>query len=101
MLRPEVLDAARYPEIVVRSASIEGSFEQPRVRSAITIRGVTRTWETPVQMQRTGSRIAVSGSFRLRQSDFDIAPFSVAGGAVQVADEIDVRFRLVAARRAD
>ena len=39
------------------------------------------------------------GALRIRQSDFGITPFSVGGGAIQVADEVDVRFEIVAIAR--
>ena len=98
MLRPEVLDAERHPEIRVHSVAISGSFQQPLVRAAVNLRGVTREIEMPIALQVVGSHIEASGSVQLRQTDFGITPFSVAGGAVQVADEFDVRFRIVAAR---
>jgi hypothetical protein len=34
------------------------------------------------------------GEFRLRQSEFGITPFSVAGGAIQVADEVGISFEI-------
>jgi hypothetical protein len=39
------------------------------------------------------------GSFRILQSDFGIEPFSVAGGAIQVADEVAVAFEVRATAR--
>jgi hypothetical protein len=39
------------------------------------------------------------GTFRLRQTDFGMVPFSVAGGAIQVADEIVLAFEIVATAR--
>ena len=39
------------------------------------------------------------GSFRVRQSDFGITPFSAAGGAIQVGDELDLSFEIVAVAR--
>lgn len=98
MLRPEVLDAEHHPEIRVQSIRISGDFGQPLVRAAVTLRGLTREIEVPVELQRDSARIEASGSMKLRQTEFGITPFSIAGGAVQVADEIDVRFRIVAAR---
>jgi polyisoprenoid-binding protein YceI len=98
MLRPGVLDAEHHPEIRVQSIRISGDFGQPLVRAAVTLRGLTREIEVPVELQRDSARIEASGSMKLRQTEFGITPFSIAGGAVQVADEIDVRFRIVAAR---
>jgi hypothetical protein len=39
------------------------------------------------------------GALQLRQSDFGITPFSVAGGAIQVADVLEVSFVIAAVRQ--
>lgn len=96
LLRPEVLDAARYPEIVVRSSSLGGSWSQPVATAEITLKGVTRTIEVPLELERSGPMLTARGTFRIRQTDHGLVPFSVAGGAIQVADEVDIRFEIVA-----
>jgi hypothetical protein len=40
----------------------------------------------------------VSGAFRLNQTDFGIVPLSLLGGAIEVQDAIDLRFRIRAVR---
>jgi len=39
--------------------------------------------------------LIVEGKFPLKQSDFGITPFSALGGAMAVADQVDIEFRLV------
>lgn len=99
MLREEVLDAARYPEIVVSASSLAGTSERPTAAARLTLRGVTREIELPIQLRREPGTVAASGTLRLRQTDLGMTPFSVAGGAVQVADEVEIRFEVVAVRR--
>lgn len=94
MLRPELLDGERYPEIVVRADSLGGTWEQPVVTARLTIKGQARSVEVPLTIQREPGVITSSGAFRILQSDFGITPFSVGGGALQVADEIDVSFEI-------
>jgi hypothetical protein len=89
MLRAEVLDAAHYPEIVVRSVSATGTWEQATVRASVRLKDLERSFD----------RITVTGAFAVRQTDFGITPFSVAGGAIQVADTINIRFKVAAAPR--
>ena len=96
MLRPEVLDGAAFPEVVVRAASLAGTWDDTVANVDLTIRGVTRRIDVPVSVQVGQGTLAASGSFRILQSDFGIAPFSVAGGAIQVADELELAFRIVA-----
>jgi hypothetical protein len=52
-----------------------------------------------VSVTRDATGVVARGALRLRQSDFGITPFSVAGGAIQVADVLDVSFVIVAVRR--
>jgi polyisoprenoid-binding protein YceI len=99
MLRAEVLDAAHYPEIVVRSVSATGTWEQATVRASVRLKDLERSFDVPVAIDRAADRITVTGAFAVRQTDFGITPFSVAGGAIQVADTINIRFKVAAAPR--
>jgi len=99
MLRPEVLDVGRYPEIVVAAESLAGTWEHPVVTARVTLRGQTRRVQVPLSIAREPGTLSVRGGFRILQSDFGITPFSVAGGAIQVADGVDVEFTIVATRR--
>ncbi len=60
----------------------------------LTLHGVTRTLQVPVQLERSADSLAVAGRVALKQTDFAIAPLSVLGGAIQVQDEVTVRFRI-------
>lgn len=99
MLRPEVLDGAAFPEVVVRAASLTGTWDDTVANADLTIRGVTRRLEVPVSVRESEGTLAASGSLRILQSDFGITPFSVAGGAIQVADELELDFAIVANAR--
>jgi len=99
MLRAEVLDAARYPEVIVSATRVDGTWEDPRVRARVTLRGATRDVEVPITLRREPATLAATGVMRIRQTDFGITPFSVGAGAIQVADELEVRFEIVANRR--
>lgn len=96
LLRPEVLDAARYPEIVVRSSGIGGTWELPVAHAQATLKGQTRTVDVPLELDRAGTTLTARGAFRIRQTEFAMTPFSVAGGAIQVGDEVDLSFVIVA-----
>jgi hypothetical protein len=47
---------------------------------------------------RDAGSIVARGAFRVLQSDFGITPFSIGGGAIAVADAVDVSFEIRAAR---
>jgi len=99
MLRPEVLDGEGHSAVVVRAGRISGTWQQPLVAARITLRGTTREVAVPVELQIDAQSMFAQGTLRIRQSDFGITPFSVGGGAIQVADEVDVRFEIVAIAR--
>jgi hypothetical protein len=50
----------------------------------------------PVHYESQDGQIVVSGEFPLKQSDLGLTPFSALLGALQVVDEMKVRFRVVA-----
>ena len=99
MLRPEVLDADRYPEIVVRADAFSGTWERPVAEARITLRDQTRSMAVPLSVERDAAVLVARGSFQVLQSDFGITPFSVAGGAIQVADPVEVSFEIRATAR--
>lgn len=100
LLRPEVLDGKSHPVIVLESAAVSGSREHPTLLVRVSIKGVTRDVTVPAAVREQGDRLVAEGEFDILQSDFGIAPFSVALGALQVQDRLRVRFS-IACRRQD
>lgn len=93
---PAVLDAERYPQIVIRSVAVSGPRWQPDVTVEITLRGETRSMTVPVALDIANGMIIATGRFYLRQTEFGIEPFSAVGGRLRVTDEILARLRVVA-----
>ena len=110
MLGEALLDSERNPQIVLRSVRLEsagqpaagtgGEAKAVLARVQSTVRGQVRTISVPVRYRLAAGTIIVSGETPLRQSDIGLTPFSALLGALQVQDEMRVRFRLVA-RAAD
>lgn len=133
MLSPALLDADEYPEIVLRSDSLEyvtdsddnpGSRRKPGGASdagaagipngsnkpaaydspngrwlahvQVTVRDKTNLIVVPVHFEQRGTDITVSGEFPLKQTDLGLTPFSALLGALQVVDEMKIRFHVVA-----
>lgn len=103
LLSAAVLDAERFPEVLVQAAGIEPAAGGALATVRITLRGETRTLAVPCRYEQKGDELLADGEFRLLQSDFGITPFTALLGAMRVQDEITVRFRILArasARRA-
>jgi hypothetical protein len=95
MLGPEVLDSAKFPEIVFASTSIESAgADRWTVTGRLTIHGVTRPTTFSVVQQDGRYR----GTTVLKQRDFGIAPISIVGGTVKVKDELKIEFDIITQR---
>jgi hypothetical protein len=100
MLSAAVLDAERFPVITLTSIGItqvpEGNFT---ATLTIGVAGHESTHAVPFTLTISPDRISAAGSVVLRQSDLGLTPLRVMLGALQVQDDITVRFRFVAAPR--
>jgi hypothetical protein len=110
MLSPALLDGDEYPDIVLRSESLErdsgaaaGASTAPVGPDArwlahiqVTVRDKTNTFVVPVHLEQHADVIEVSGEFPLKQSELGLTPFSALLGALQVIDEMKIRFHIVA-----
>ena len=93
MKSDKVLDVQHFPEIRFASTSITAQDRgRYQVRGDLTLHGTTRPVEFPIIF----SKDRYSGSVKLKQTDFGIAPVSIAGGTVKVKDVIEIVFDIVA-----
>lgn len=91
------LGAKQHPQLLFTSTEIGLTDQLLTVTGDLTINGVTRQITVPLGLARGGSQISVSGSFSLRQTDYDVKPYSIMLGQVKVADEVTVEVDLSAA----
>jgi hypothetical protein len=68
---------------------------------AITLNGVTRHVPVRAAIESTAGGYTVTGTLAFDQTDFGIRPFSILGGALTVADRLDIRFAIHARRIAE
>jgi hypothetical protein len=92
------LQTDQYPFARISVSAIGTGDARSQLRVAVTLRETTRELTAPVQIQRSTDAISVNGNLSLRQTDFGLKPLSVLGGAIQVQDQIDLRFRIRATR---
>jgi len=103
-MNDSVLETAKYPEIVFASASVSASqLGESRYRvdlnGALTLHGTTRSVTIPTQVTLLGDMLRAGGEFPLLQTDFGIAPVSVAGGTLKLKDELKFVFDIVARKQ--
>jgi hypothetical protein len=88
------LEAARFPFARIGVTRADEGGSESGLRVAVTLHGIARTYRVPVQVEGGADAIAFAGRLRLKQTDFGITPLSVLGGAIQVQDEVDLRFQI-------
>jgi polyisoprenoid-binding protein YceI len=98
MLGPLLLDAARYPAIHLESQQLRGEPDAQRLITRIVVREHAVEVEVPVALQRSDEELIASGEFDLTHAELGLTPYSVALGALRVADRMHVRYRLIALR---
>jgi polyisoprenoid-binding protein YceI len=96
---PEVLDAARFPEITFRAerATVEGGAADGKplrgtLHGALTLHGQTHPVDAAFEASAADGGWRVRGTARFAQSRFGIRPFSGFGGTVGVKDDVEVAF---------
>jgi polyisoprenoid-binding protein YceI len=104
LMNQEVLETAKFPEIVYESTSISVTKMADMLCSAtisgkLTMHGVTRNQTIVVRVALLGSMLRASGDFALDQTDYNIKLVSVAGGALKLKDELKFSFEMVARRQ--
>lgn len=99
MLGPALLDAERFPLLDIRADGIEGGPQQFLARVRVGIRGEHQPIRVPLTVTVAGGLLTATGRFALTHRELGLEPYSVALGALRVAESIDIEFRLAARRR--
>jgi YceI-like domain len=99
MLRPEVLDAERFPVISLRSVRLSGTQGKPQIVARITIKERARDVVVPATVAIAGDRLTAAGEFDIQQTSFGIKPFSIGLGALEVLDQLHIKFEIVAEKQ--
>lgn len=95
---PEVLDVARFADILFRSTAVEGreagGVFNLRVSGELTLRGVTRPLVLPLRVTLKDDVLEAAGQAVLKQTEFGMQPISVAG-VVKVKNELGLDYKIV------
>jgi polyisoprenoid-binding protein YceI len=98
MQSAEVLDVARFPDILFRSTAVEGreagGVWKLRVTGELTLRDVARPLVLPLRVALRDDRLEASGRVVIRQREFGLQPISVAG-VVKVKNELGIDYKIV------
>jgi polyisoprenoid-binding protein YceI len=103
-MNEQVLESARYPDIVYEAPSVtvtrlEGSLYSAVLSGTLSFHGVTRNQSVTARIAVFDEMLRASGDFTLNQSDYSIKPVSFAAGALKVKDELKFSFEMVARKQ--
>jgi len=92
------LHAEQHPYALISVESVSADATGPLLNASVTLNGITRMVGVPVKIEQNAGDLSVDGRVALEQSAFGIVPLAILGGALQVQDQVDVRFSLHARR---
>lgn len=96
MLGEGQLEASAWPEILLRSAMVDGDWSELQLHMDVQLRGALRRITVPAGVTRAGGQLVATGDFAVTQSELGLTPFSVMLGALQVRDTLEIGYRIVA-----
>jgi hypothetical protein len=119
MLSAAVLDAAEFPAITASSVAVASpqgadapgatgatgatvatvATEATRTMVAsvtVGVAGHESTIDVPFALQMQSGRLSATGTLELRQSALGVTPYSLMLGALQVQDQMTIKFKIVA-----
>jgi hypothetical protein len=94
MLSAAVLNAAAFPEITVKSVALTGTIEALSAEMEISAAGHSSRISAPLSLQGDAHRVIAIGSMELRQTALGLTPYSLLGGALQVQDAMQLKFKI-------
>ena len=101
VLHGEVLRSEQFPSIKFRSVSVtnlqkSGNNRSFTLNGDLTLRGVTRRVAFPVKVSLNGNQLRATGEENIKQTDFNITPYSGGLGTIKIGDQLKVSFTIIA-----
>jgi hypothetical protein len=100
MLGEDVLDGANHPMLLVRGKIASGTLDAATFAITVELLGRSVELSAPGSVAIEGDMLVANGEFRVTHADLGMSPFSVALGALAVAEPLDVSYRVHARRAA-
>lgn len=97
----DVLEVDKHPRITFTSSEVRGAAPgaasfRASITGTLSLHGVSRPEQVDALVNVTGDRLTASGQCTVRQSEYQVKPVSIAGGALKLKDEVELSFDIVA-----
>jgi YceI-like domain len=99
MLSAAVLNAAAFPDISVKSIALSGSLDALSAEMEISAAGHSSRISAPLYLQGDAEHVTAVGSMELHQTALGLTPYSLMGGALQVQDAMQLKFKITLATK--
>ena len=98
--REEVLETAKYPEIVYQSTEIKAdkiadNWYRLQITGELSLHGVKKPHPVDAQLRLLDDEVRLSGQCTLSPSAYRIKPVTALGGTIKLKDELKFDFDLV------
>ncbi len=94
MLGERVLNAERYPLITLTGTGPTGDGPESVLNLSIELLGRVVELSVPTTLRLDADSLEATGTFRLSHGDLGMRPFSAMVGALRVADEMNLKYRV-------
>jgi polyisoprenoid-binding protein YceI len=98
MLSASLLDAAKYPALKITGTGPTGAEGHQQLHLTIDIAGKSVEVTVPTKVHVDGDTLEASGKFQLTHTELGLTPFSIAGGALRVAEKMSFVYHVTADR---
>ncbi len=92
------LDAAGHPFAVIGVRGVDRDAAGASLDATLELNGTSRALRIPAEIVQAPDGVSVAGKVAVTQTSFGITPYSILAGALQVQDEVAIRFRIRARR---
>jgi polyisoprenoid-binding protein YceI len=92
------LGAQEHPYAIIGVRGVDNAGTSSWLDATLTVNGTERAVRIPARIAATPSEVDVTGQLEVQQTSFGITPYSILAGALQVKDEVAIRFRIRALR---
>lgn len=104
VMRKEVLEVSRFPEIIYASTRISASrlsenLYATTIAGKLMLHGVTSEMGFSAQVVIGEDTLRGYGSFPVKQTEYGISIASIAGGTLKIRDELKVAFFIIAKKQ--
>ena len=96
MLTDKVLDGEHYSQLRLVGHGMSGDLDDATLAVTVQMLGREVELSLPGRIEIDGDTLVASGEFSLMHADLGMKPFSVMMGALQVGEQLDFHYRIVA-----